>query len=98
MQDETGTRAVHPPRRGKYGPSQVAELLAVRENEQGLFLDAETGNTNDDILLHNLQQTAPVKIGDRIRVFLSIQSGGSRQVCGRRAWRRGRLHGCASSM
>lgn len=72
MQDETGTRTVRPPRRGKYGPSQVAELLAVRESEQGLFLDAETGNTNDDILLHNLQQTAPVKIGDRIRVFLYL--------------------------
>jgi len=72
MQGETGTRAVRPPRRSKYGPSQVAELLAVRESEQGLFLDAETGNTNDDILLHKLQQTAPVKVGDRIRVFLYL--------------------------
>ena len=44
----------------KYGPSQVAELTAVRESEWGIFLDAETGNTSDDILLHTMQQTAPV--------------------------------------
>ena len=56
----------------KYGPSQVAELTAVRESELGVFLDAETGNTSDDILLHTLQQTAPVKVGDRVRVFLYL--------------------------
>jgi hypothetical protein len=56
----------------KYGPSQVAELTAVRESELGVFLDAETGNTSDDILLHHVQQTAPVKIGDRVRVFLYL--------------------------
>ena len=56
----------------KYGPSQVAELTAVRESELGVFLDAETGNTSDDILLHTVQQTAPVKIGDRVRVFLYL--------------------------
>ena len=56
----------------KYGPNQVAELTAVRESELGVFLDAETGNTSDDILLHTVQQTAPVKIGDRIRVFLYL--------------------------
>ena len=56
----------------KYGPSQVAELTAVRESELGVFLDAETGNTNDDILLHTVQQTAPVKVGDRVRVFLYL--------------------------
>lgn len=59
-------------RPGKYGPSQVAELTAVRESELGVFLDAETGNTNDDILLHTIQQTAPVKVGDRVRVFLYL--------------------------
>lgn len=72
MQDETGKCAVRPPRRKRYGPSQVAELRAVRESEQGLLLDAETGNTSDDILLHTLQQTAPVKVGDRVRVFLYL--------------------------
>ena len=56
----------------KYGPSQVAELTAVRASELGVFLDAETGNTSDDILLHTVQQTAPVKIGDRVRVFLYL--------------------------
>ena len=56
----------------KYGPSQVAELTAVRESELGVFLDAETGNTSDDILLHTVQQTAPVKVGDRVRVFLYL--------------------------
>ena len=55
-----------------YGPSQVAELTAVRESELGVFLDAETGNTSDDILLHTIQQTAPVKVGDRVRVFLYL--------------------------
>ena len=56
----------------KYGPSQVAELTAVRESEWGIFLDAETGNTSDDILLHTMQQTAPVKVGERVRVFLYL--------------------------
>ncbi|WP_313990450.1 S1-like domain-containing RNA-binding protein [uncultured Selenomonas sp.] len=56
----------------KYGPSQVADLTAVRESPFGIFLDAETGNTNDDILLHTVQQTAPVKVGDRVRVFLYL--------------------------
>lgn len=54
----------------KYGPSTVATLTVVRENEMGAFLDAETGNTSDDILLHKTQQTAPAHIGDRVKVFL----------------------------
>ena len=59
----------------KYGPSQVAELTAVRASELGVFLDAETGNTSDDILLHTVQQTAPVKIGDRVRVATGPLTG-----------------------
>jgi predicted RNA-binding protein (virulence factor B family) len=51
-------------RKKKYGPSTVATLKVVRESELGAFLDAETGNTNDDILLHKNQQTHPVSIGD----------------------------------
>ena len=54
----------------KYGPSTVATLTVVRENEMGAFLDAETGSTSDDILLHKTQQTAPVHVGDRVKVFL----------------------------
>lgn len=54
----------------KYGPSTVAVLKAVRASEMGLFLDAQTGNTADDILLHKTQQTAPVAVGDEVEVFL----------------------------
>ena len=53
----------------KYGPSTVAVLTVVRESEMGAFLDAETGRTNDDILLHKTQQTEPVHIGDQVKVF-----------------------------
>ena len=48
----------------KYGPSTVATLKVARLGEMGAFLDAETGDTSDDILLHKTQQTAPVKVGD----------------------------------
>lgn len=54
----------------KYQPSTVVNLKVVRIGEMGAFLDAQTGNTSDDILLHKLQQTAPVKIGDKLNVFL----------------------------
>ncbi len=30
----------------KYGPSTVATLTVVRENEMGAFLDAETGSSS----------------------------------------------------
>lgn len=56
----------------KYGPSTVAVLTVVRESEMGAFLDAETGRTNDDILLHKTQQTEPVDIGDQVKVFLYL--------------------------
>ena len=56
----------------KYGPSTVAVLKVVRESEAGAFLDAQTGNTNDDILLHKNQQTHPVSIGDEVEVFLYL--------------------------
>lgn len=54
----------------KYQPSTVVTMKVVRIGEMGAFLDAQTGNTSDDILLHKLQQTAPVKIGDKVSVFL----------------------------
>ena len=54
----------------KYGPSTVAVLKVLRKSEMGVFLDAETGNTSDDILLHKTQQTAPVAIGEEVKVFL----------------------------
>lgn len=56
----------------KYGPSTVVTLKVARLGEMGAFLDAETGNTSDDILLHKTQQTAPVKVGDTVTVFLYL--------------------------
>ena len=50
----------------------VAELKVVRQNEMGAFLDAGTGKTSDDILLHKAQQTAEVSIGDKVKVFLYL--------------------------
>ena len=54
----------------KFFASTVATLTVVRKNDMGAFLDAQTGNTSDDILLHHTQQTAAVEIGDTITVFL----------------------------
>lgn len=48
----------------------VAVLKVVRVSEMGAFLDAGTGNTSDDILLHKLQQTEPVNIGEEVKVYL----------------------------
>ena len=42
----------------------------MRTSDQGAFLDGQTGNTNDDILLHKDQQTSSVAIGDEVEVFL----------------------------
>ena len=50
----------------------VAELKVVRVSEMGAFLDADTGNTSDDILLHKTQQTAQVSIGEVVKVFLYL--------------------------
>lgn len=50
----------------------VAELKVVRTSDIGAFLDAGTGNSSDDILLHKLQQTADVNIGDTVKVFLYL--------------------------
>lgn len=60
------------PQEKKYGPSTVAVLKVVRKSEMGAFLDAQTGNTNDDILLHKTQQTQEVHIGDEVKVFLYL--------------------------
>ncbi len=50
----------------------VAELKVVRTSDLGAFLDAGTGNTSDDILLHKTQQTADVAIGEVVKVFLYL--------------------------
>ena len=53
---------------GSHRVGDVCEMTVVRENEMGAFLDAGTGNTSDDILLHKMQQDAPLKIGDKVQV------------------------------
>ena len=50
----------------------VAALKVVRTSDLGAFLDAGTGNTSDDILLHKTQQTADVKVGEVVNVFLYL--------------------------
>lgn len=56
----------------KYRPGDVVTLKVVRLGEMGAFLDAGTGNTSDDILLHKLQQTAEVKVGEAVKVYLYL--------------------------
>lgn len=56
----------------KYRPGDVVTLKVVRLGEMGAFLDGGTGNTDDDILLHKLQQTAEVKEGDAVKVYLYL--------------------------
>ncbi len=53
-------------------PMTVVKLKVVRKADFGAFLGAGTGNTDDDILLHKLQQTAKVEIGDTVEVFLYL--------------------------
>ncbi len=50
--------------------NSIVELKALRVSELGAFLDGGTGNSNDDILLHKNQQTAPVQVDDVVKVFL----------------------------
>lgn len=56
----------------KYRPGDVVTLKVARLGEMGAFLDAGTGNTSDDILLHKLQQTAEVKVGEAVKVYLYL--------------------------
>ena len=59
-------------KRRKYGPSTVAKLRVARLGDFGAFLDAETGSTSDDILLHKTQQTREVTVGEEVEVFLYL--------------------------
>lgn len=56
----------------KYKPGDVVTLKVARVGEMGAFLDAGTGNTSDDILLHKLQQTEEVKEGEKVKVYLYL--------------------------
>ncbi|WP_425060646.1 hypothetical protein SCACP_13830 [Sporomusa carbonis] len=53
-----------------YKPGDVVDLTVVRKSDLGAFLDAGTGNTSDDILLHNAQQTETVMVGQVVKVYL----------------------------
>lgn len=53
-----------------YKAGTVAVLRVDRIAEPGAFLDAGTGSPHDDILLHNNQQTRPIKVGEQLKVFL----------------------------
>lgn len=55
-----------------YPPTSVIKLKAVRKTEAGVFLDANTNNTKDDILLHHLQQTREISLGEMVEVFLYL--------------------------
>ena len=59
---------------GSHRVGDVVELTAVRMNDQGVFLDAGTGNTSDDILLHKHQMTSPVSVGDKVKVQLYLDA------------------------
>jgi hypothetical protein len=54
----------------KLEPGHIYTLMVARTAEFGAFLDAGTGQTADDILLHKEQQTAPVAVSERVKVFL----------------------------
>lgn len=62
--------------KNKLVPGNVVVLTAVRENEMGVFLDAGTGNTKDDILLHKAQQTSEIRKGDEVKVYLYLDPKG----------------------
>lgn len=53
-------------------PMTVVRLKVVRTNEFGAFLDAGTGESKDDILLHKRQQTTSVSVGDEVEVMLYL--------------------------
>lgn len=61
---------------GSHRVGDVCEMIVVRTNELGAFLDAGTGNTSDDILLHKMQQDVPLKVGDKIKVYLYLDPHG----------------------
>ncbi|EGO64446.1 S1 RNA-binding domain-containing protein [Acetonema longum] len=53
-----------------YAPGQVVTLKVARMNELGAFLDAGTGKTSDDILLHKAQQIREVTLDEPVEVYL----------------------------
>lgn len=56
----------------KLQPGDVVTLKTVRASELGVFLDAGTGNTSEDILLHKAQQLREVAVGEEVKVYLYL--------------------------
>lgn len=57
------------------------KLEVKRETSFGFFLDGTTGNSNDDILLHNrLLNKENIKVGDVVNAFIYIDSEGRRSA------------------
>lgn len=50
--------------------NSLATMTVARTAAFGVFLDAKTGRTEDDILLHAHQQTRELAVGDTVEVFL----------------------------
>lgn len=67
-----GRKPEAPQNSTKYRPGDVVTLKVVRLGEMGAFLDAATGNTSDDILLHKQQQTKELQVGDEVKVYLYL--------------------------
>ena len=61
---------------GVHRVGDVCEMTVLRESDMGAFLDAGTGDTSEDILLHKMQQDAPIKIGDKVTVYLYLDPHG----------------------
>ncbi|HWR40325.1 MAG TPA: S1-like domain-containing RNA-binding protein [Patescibacteria group bacterium] len=57
-------------------PGRVVTLTVARSSELGAFLDAGTGDSSDDILLHRAQQTRDVAVGEEIPVYLYLDPKG----------------------
>ena len=57
---------------GEHRPGDVCELKVVRQNEMGAFLDAGTGNTSDDILLHKQQQDSRSRWATLLRYIFTL--------------------------
>ncbi|MDR3348916.1 MAG: RNA-binding protein [Acidaminococcales bacterium] len=56
--------------KGGFAPGGEYTLKVARISDLGAFLDAGTGSSSDDILLHKAQQTASVSLGEDVRVSL----------------------------
>lgn len=57
-------------------PGTVRTMTVARTGELGAFLDAGTGRTTDDILLHSAQQTRPVAAGEEVPVYIYLDPKG----------------------